>query len=257
MTTAEEPLGGGSVSTVVRVGNTVRRTLARWSDAVHSVLQHLESVGFDGAPRFLGIDDKGREVLLWIEGEPATRPWPATLRSTQGLVELASLLRDYHDAVASFAPDPDAEWWIGTRPIRSGEIVVHGDLGPWNTIWRNDRPVAFIDWDFAEPASPLTDLAELACFVTPMRDDAHTRQCGFEDPPDRRARLRTFCKAYGRTDIAVILDEVERYWEQEIARTTTLGAQGIHPWDRFLARDLPDREDVLLDWVRRNRQLLE
>ncbi len=106
MTTAEEPLGGGSVSTVVRVGNTVRRTLARWSDAVHAVLQHLESVGFDGAPRFLGIDDKGREVLSWIEGEPATRPWPATLRSTQGLVELASLLRDYHDAVASFAAHP-------------------------------------------------------------------------------------------------------------------------------------------------------
>ena len=253
----EEPLLGGSVSTVVRVGDTVRRTLDRWSPAVHALLQHLESVGFAGAPRFLGIDDEGGEILTWIEGKPATSPWPAALRSPQGLLDLARVLRDYHDAVASFAPDPNAEWWIGTRRLGPGEIVVHGDLGPWNTIWRDGRPVAFIDWDFAEPAPPLADLAELACFITPMRDDDHARQYGFDEPPDRRARLRVFCEAYGWPDIAAVLDEVERYWEEEIARTSTFGALGIHPWDRFLARDLPDREEVLLDWVRRNRFLLE
>jgi len=30
-------------------------------------LRHLEAVGFTGAPRFLGIDAAGREVLSYIE----------------------------------------------------------------------------------------------------------------------------------------------------------------------------------------------
>ena len=30
------------------------------SPAVHALLRHLESVGFDGAPRLLGVDERGR-----------------------------------------------------------------------------------------------------------------------------------------------------------------------------------------------------
>jgi hypothetical protein len=31
------------------------------------------------------------------------------------------------------------------RPPQPGEIVSHGDLGPWNTVYRDGLPVAFID----------------------------------------------------------------------------------------------------------------
>jgi hypothetical protein len=37
---------------------------------------HLESAGFEGAPRVLGIDGSGREVLSYIQGEVAGRPRP-------------------------------------------------------------------------------------------------------------------------------------------------------------------------------------
>lgn len=36
---------------------------------VQAVLLHLEAVGFEGAPRFLGVDDEGREILTYIEGD--------------------------------------------------------------------------------------------------------------------------------------------------------------------------------------------
>jgi hypothetical protein len=251
----ETPLAGGTVTSVSRVGDTVRRTMSRWSPAVHDLLRFLERVGFEGSPRFRGIDEQGREVLTWIEGTPATRPWPMALLTTPGLSSLGEELRRYHDVVADYRPPDDAEWWIGTRPLREGEVVIHGDLGPWNTIWRNERPVAFIDWDFAEPADPLVELAEVAFFATPLRDDAHCLDCGFDSPPDRRSRFESLCAAYGVTNPRTVLDAVERYWELEIHRTITFGAQGIEPWKGFLQRDLPSTEARLLQWVRDNRDM--
>lgn len=52
----EIPLVGGDVTEgVVRVGDTVRRPVGSHSPLVHTLLRHLEEVGFPGAPRFLGI----------------------------------------------------------------------------------------------------------------------------------------------------------------------------------------------------------
>ena len=77
----EVPLAGGDVNigenVVVRVDDTVRRPRSDRADAVHALLRHFESVGFDGAPRFLGVDQRGREVLSFVEGKPAFKPVPA------------------------------------------------------------------------------------------------------------------------------------------------------------------------------------
>lgn len=43
----------------VRVGDTVRRVAGSSRAAVRDLLLHLESVGFDGAPRHLGTDRCG------------------------------------------------------------------------------------------------------------------------------------------------------------------------------------------------------
>ena len=60
----EEPLPG-TFTTLTKVGNTVRRSRA-WTPAAHALLRHLERMGFDGALRALGVDDRGREVLTYI-----------------------------------------------------------------------------------------------------------------------------------------------------------------------------------------------
>jgi hypothetical protein len=81
-------LAGGSVTSVERVGATVRRATGPWTPAVHALLRHLAARGFPTAPRVLGIDDGGREMLTYLEGEVATRPWPAVLRHGDGLLQL-------------------------------------------------------------------------------------------------------------------------------------------------------------------------
>src|SRR4051812_5878470 len=64
----ELPLAGGAISAgVVRAGDTVRRP---HNDMTQEVLVHLERAGFDAAPRWLGVDEQGRDILTWIDGDP-------------------------------------------------------------------------------------------------------------------------------------------------------------------------------------------
>jgi hypothetical protein len=223
---------------------------------VHGVLRHLEAAGFDGAPRVLGFDENGREILTWIDGRSAQRPWPTALRTDEGLAALAALLRRAHDVLATYRPPPGAQWWIGSRELRDGEIVCHGDVGPWNTIWRDAVPVAFIDWDACEPAPPIRDVAELAFFAVPMRDDDHCRDCGFTDPPDRRQRLGVVCDAYGRYGPGELIEAAVRNWELDIRRIETLAPLGLEPWAGFAARRIPDEGRAFVDYLRRNTSTL-
>ena len=66
----EVPLRGGDVNVVVRVGDTVRRPPE--PAGVRALLTWYEQAGFDRAPRFLGFDDAGREVLPSACGSSAT-----------------------------------------------------------------------------------------------------------------------------------------------------------------------------------------
>ena len=77
--TTEEPLAGGfgNLGEVVRVGDTVRRPPRPSTLAVRALLLHLEAAGFDGAPRYLGTDEQGREVLTFVDGR---RPAAAVSR---------------------------------------------------------------------------------------------------------------------------------------------------------------------------------
>src|SRR5581483_10940129 len=64
--------GGAATEGVVRVGDTVRRPAGSGSRLMRDVLLHLERVGFDAAPRWLGLDEEGRDVLSWIDGDTFT-----------------------------------------------------------------------------------------------------------------------------------------------------------------------------------------
>jgi Ser/Thr protein kinase RdoA (MazF antagonist) len=63
----EHALAGGNVAAgVVRVGDTVRKPAGFWTPAVEALLAFLEARGFSGAPRALGRDDRGRQVLEYV-----------------------------------------------------------------------------------------------------------------------------------------------------------------------------------------------
>src|SRR3954462_8652981 len=99
----EELLTGGTTNRglVVRVGDTVRRPQRPTSSATHALLRHLADVRFTGAPRFLGVDGQGREVLSYVPGTAITPPYPASALTDEALVSVADLLRDYHRAVST------------------------------------------------------------------------------------------------------------------------------------------------------------
>jgi hypothetical protein len=213
---------------VVRVGNTVRRPPPNRVGLMRDVLRHLERAGFDGAPRWLGVDDEGRVVLSWIEGETYTdrsqmHPYigdpPVRLEFSDEQVAAAlRLLRRYHDTFAD------------------GDVAVHGDFGPWNLVWRAGVPVAMIDFDDVYRGDPADDVAyALRMFVS----------YGFATaPPAELARgTRLALAAYGRSfDVPAILEHEYDLAEERCRR---------HGWHRQLTRLRVERE-----WLARNRALL-
>ncbi|MEO6087831.1 MAG: hypothetical protein ABIQ18_32435 [Umezawaea sp.] len=79
----EQRLPGGFVNEVVRVGDTVRRP--RSGEFAHRLLEQLD--GWAGAPRLLGVDSRGREVLEFLDGHVAwERRQPAAVSSDESLV---------------------------------------------------------------------------------------------------------------------------------------------------------------------------
>jgi len=102
-------LKGGNANEVVRIHNTVRRHTKPWSSSIHDLLLHLESQGFNGAPRFLGTDNKNREILTYISGEVGQYPFKPFIWSDEVLTGMARLLRQFHDATVNYIPPPNAE----------------------------------------------------------------------------------------------------------------------------------------------------
>jgi hypothetical protein len=152
------PAAEGGPSLVVRHDNTILRPVQPWTATIHALLRHLEAVGFTGAPRVVGdgYDGRGNEVLTYIEGEVAhPNSW-----SDDGIWRVGRLLRELHDATASFQPPEDAVWqpWY-FHSDAPGSIVGHCDTGPWHVVARDGRPVAFIDWTLAGPTDRRDEIA--------------------------------------------------------------------------------------------------
>jgi tRNA A-37 threonylcarbamoyl transferase component Bud32 len=180
--------GGAQTHGVVRVDETVRRPLHPRSEYVHAVLAHLQAVGFDRAPRVLGIDERGREVLSYIGGDVVADA-PAFLSDAR-LISATRLIRDFHDAT------------MGTLLAGDGEVVCHGDLGSHNIVFDGERAVGLIDWD--EGVGPGLRLVDFAHAVWCCAD-----VCEEEVEVSEQARkMRLMCRVYGWEDIAVVADEI-------------------------------------------------
>jgi hypothetical protein len=178
----------------IRIGDTVRRTVGSSRVAIRDLLLHLEAVGFDAAPRYLGTDDHGREVLTWIEGDVALPPYPAWAMTDRALVDLGGLVRRLHEATATYRGTA-ADWSTQWADPNGGPVICHNDLFPENVVFREGRIVALIDFAMAAPGRPLWDVAIAAETWCPLGDpdwrDQHPMNL------DGIARLRVLARAYG------------------------------------------------------------
>jgi len=173
----EVPLAGGRVLRgVVRVGHTVRRPMPADAEYVHGLLAHLERCGFEGAPRFLGVDARGREVLSFIEG--TTLPHNGFRLSREAVAVGARLVRRVHDLTA------------GSEFAAGSEVACHLNLSQPNFVFRETVPIAIIDWDVTRPGSRVSNFADfLWAFVHP----------GLYDDDEAAEMLRVAADAYGWT----------------------------------------------------------
>ncbi|GIF75758.1 phosphotransferase enzyme family protein [Asanoa siamensis] len=230
MAAVEEHLTGGNVTAgVVRVGATVRRPVGPQTDAVDALLAHLHAVGFTGAPRPLGRDERGRQVLEYVPGELTEDLDP------RHLPDIARMLRDLHAAAASFTPPPGAVWHTEIPPVGVpgspvGEVICHHDAAPWNLV-RADRGWVLIDWDNAGPGSRAWELAYASLTCCGMRPERPI--------PESAARLRSFVDGYGldpalRPALAALLGVNAGAMYDLLA---TGARDGRQPWARIYTED--------------------
>ncbi len=160
--------------------------------AIHALLAHLHTAGFDGAPRVLesGTDT---ETLTYIAGEAAVLPLRPQMLTDSAMISVADLLRRYHAAVAAF--DPAGYRWPRPIPARfRAGVVSHNDVHPANLIFRDGRAVALIDFDLAGPGSAAWDFASAARSWVPLQDDRDVADVRQGRPLER---FRIFLEASG------------------------------------------------------------
>jgi aminoglycoside phosphotransferase (APT) family kinase protein len=252
--TTEEVLHGGFSTHVVRRGSTVRRAASPWTPTVHALLRHVRAAGVTRVPRPLGFDEQGREVLEFVEGTTAWWPWPPVLHTDAGLLAVAALVRELGEALASFEEPADAVWQGGRR-LRAGEVLRHGDLGPWNTVWRGDELVALIDWDTAEPAPPGSDAAQAAWAFVPLRPMTGYRAEAPMADEEVEHRFALWCRELDLQPDRVF-DLLEEASDLERQRLEDLGGAGVEPFATFLARGDLDELHAEQRWRAQHRARL-
>jgi Phosphotransferase enzyme family len=208
----EVPLSGGRLTPgVVRVGEAVRRRMGDHSPFVHDLLRRLDRRGFEAAPRFLGVDRRGREVLSfragWVPPNLEWRRW-----TDEQVVAAARLVRELHDATEGL-------------PLCGGcEVVCHGDLSPCNFVFVDRRPRFLIDFDSASPGTRRADVAYMAWMWLVGHEDP-----GHAPPLETRLRqMRLLLDTYGLADRDRFGEAIR---ERQLAvRASTIARGSLPSW---------------------------
>ena len=188
------------------------------------MLRRLEELGLALAPRYLGVDEQGREIFSYLEGEV-----PDELDAGFGdaaLEAAARLIRRFHDATAE---SPLAERL---------EVVCHNDLSPCNTVFRAGVPVALIDFDNAAPGARHDDLGYALFLWLNIGTDGH-------DAAEQSRRISVFCDAYGVPANQEIVAAIASAVTRNIARLRREGRCSDVEWWH-----------AQVDWVEQHRATL-
>lgn len=156
----EETLRGGNMTSVLKKHGNIHRERHPWSPSTQRLLLHLEAAGFHQAPKYLGIDVNGREILTFMEGE-CKHLYPFTNDTQilrQIITDLAELIRKFHDASASFTTSGRDIWMLSYQGNLPREVICHNDIAPYNVTFINGRPIHLIDFDTCCPAPRIWDI---------------------------------------------------------------------------------------------------
>lgn len=219
---------------IVRIGDTVHRPMTDGAPFRHALLELLEAKGFRNAPKFVGIDDRQREILTYIDGEIVRN---GDDYSNASLAIVARIVRDLHDATA------------GSDLCAGSEAICHHDIAPWNTVMSEGVPVAFIDFDAAEPGDRLEDIGYMLWTFVNLGTDSNDARV-FQ-------RFDLMLEAYGLGDRSHLTDAILRQqhrvllWRRHLADT----AQDAERRAQSAQRITEIRRQI--DWVKQHRNEIE
>lgn len=199
MPAEEDGFNYSQPTAVVRTGSIVTRPSGPWTPSTHAFLRHLRSKGFTECPEPVdgGFDEEGNEVLTWVEGSivhPA--PWED---GPTVLGELGAILKQLHDAAATFEPPADARWlpWTLHRPAGPDTVVSHGNIAPWHVVLKDGHVSGLIGWEYAGHVDPLEEVAVTAWYCCHLADDEVAELVGLPSAEVRAHWLRCFLDGYG------------------------------------------------------------
>ena len=247
-------LAGGNLTTVVRVGDTVRRETGSWTPMVHRLLKHLQVGGFNFAPQVLGVDELGREILSFIPGETLTAsPWPRWVWSSRLLEEAMSVLVDYHQKVVDFRPAL-VESRLGTEKLHSNQIVCHNDFAPYNCVFRDGHIAGLIDWDVVCAGEPSWDLAFFAWHWVPLYPPSE--DFAWRSLDVSRQRLRSIADSYGLVERTGFVEQIVTRIEASRNGINTRANEGDAAFIRLQQQGHAEEMQRTIDFVHNNENLL-
>ena len=248
---------------VVRVGSTVHRPHQPGSPAVVAYLDHFERVGFAGAPRFLGRDRRGRDVLTFLDGAIAGDPVEPWAAADDLLAGVGALLRRLHDAsepwavLAGLAFGRDLRGGSPLQLPAGPRLVSHNDVTPQNVVVRGGVAVGLIDFDLAGWTTRLVDLANTGMHWLPLSDPVDRDPAyGGADIP---RRLRLLVDGYGldRDGRAALLDafavRLSRLYDRMHWNAENVGGGWARMWRAGVGEKIRRRES----WFASQRPALE
>lgn len=253
-----DPLSAGNRAAVVNAlhrpvtiaAGVVTRPAGPSSPTVHAHLRHLRAAGLTCVPEPIGIRD-GAETLQLIEGQSGGEGWYHQ-HTDEGLASAARLLRLVHDVGKEWVPPGDAVW--GAPEVDGRDLVFcHGDVGPWNMVWRDRQAVGLIDWDYLHPAPRLEDITYALRWFVPLRSDALALEWHhFPEVPDRRHRIGVFCEAYGDLPAFDVVEAVTSRIEATMALVVGRARRGQEPQRTWVAEGTLDQEAAEIAWIRQH-----
>ncbi|MBC7375153.1 MAG: phosphotransferase [Frankiales bacterium] len=195
-----------------------------WTPAVASLMAGLRRAGIQGVPEHLGLDEAGREVVTWVDGEVPVYPMPRWAWDDQVLLDVAHATRAVHDAAAALNL-PRTGW---RRPaVEPVETVCHGDIAPYNAVFQHGRLVGLIDWDYAVPGPRLWDLGYLAYRFISLTPPGHRDgRPGSGPPAEQWRRVGLLSEAYRGVEPVEVVRWAARRLEDLIAYSYAEAAAG-------------------------------